>query len=95
MSAIPISTTNRLTARSMLNKVPQVTLYFWVIKILATTVGETAADFLATNFHLGLTKTTEIMGALLAIVLVAQFRLRRRGRSAQDSLSPRLLGCPG
>ncbi len=35
------------TARRILNKVPQVTLYFWVIKILATTVGETFADFLA------------------------------------------------
>ena len=32
--------------RTMLNKVPEVTLYFWVIKILATTVGETAADYL-------------------------------------------------
>ena len=30
----------------MLNKVPEVTLYFWIIKILCTTVGETAADFL-------------------------------------------------
>ncbi len=76
MSAISISATNKITARSMLNKVPQVTLYFWVIKILATTVGETAADYLATNFHLGLTKTTAIMGVLLAVVLVAQFRLR-------------------
>ena len=34
------------TARRLLNKVPEVTLYFWVIKILCTTVGETAADFL-------------------------------------------------
>ena len=33
----------------MLNKVPEVTLYFWIIKILATTVGETAADFLNSN----------------------------------------------
>ena len=67
---------DRATARAMLNKVPQITLYFWVVKILATTVGETAADYLATNFHLGLTKTTLVMGALLAVVLVAQFRLR-------------------
>ena len=40
----------------MLNKVPEVTLYFWVIKILCTTVGETAADFLNTNLGLGLTE---------------------------------------
>ncbi|MDQ1663639.1 MAG: hypothetical protein QOJ68_3619, partial [Blastococcus sp.] len=32
-------------ARTLLNKVPEVTVFFWVIKILATTVGETAADF--------------------------------------------------
>ena len=40
-------------ARQMLNKVPEVTVYFWVIKILATTVGETAADFLKTKLGLG------------------------------------------
>ena len=38
-----------LTAREMLNKVPEVTLYFWIIKVLCTTVGETAADYLATQ----------------------------------------------
>lgn len=64
-------------ARAMLNKVPEITLYFWVIKILATTVGETAADFLNFNLHLGLRNTTLIMSALLAAVLVAQFRTRR------------------
>jgi uncharacterized membrane-anchored protein len=64
-------------ARAMLNKVPEVTLYFWTIKILATTVGETAADFLIFNFKLGLTHTTYFMGALLAVALLAQFRSRR------------------
>jgi uncharacterized membrane-anchored protein len=61
----------------MLSKVPEVTIYFWVIKIMATTVGETAADFLNTNLHLGLTGTTLVMSVLLAGVLVAQFRARR------------------
>lgn len=64
-------------SRAMLNKVPEITLYFWVIKILATTVGETTADFLNFNLHLGLGNTTLIMSALLAAVLVAQFRTRR------------------
>ena len=64
-------------ARQMLNKVPEITLYFWVIKVLCTTVGETASDYLAGNLNLGLTKTTFITGALLVVVLVAQFRLRR------------------
>ena len=67
----------KATAREMLNKVPEVTLLFWVIKILCTTVGETAADFLNTNLHLGLTGTTCVMGALLAISLLIQFRGRK------------------
>ena len=64
-------------ARAMLNKVPEVTLYFWVIKVLCTTVGETAADFLNDNLGLGLTNTTWVMSAVLAVALVFQFRLRR------------------
>ena len=63
--------------RQMLNKVPEVTLYFWVIKILCTTVGETASDYLAGNLSLGLTKTTLITGSVLIVALVFQFRLRR------------------
>ena len=38
-----------------LNKVPEVTAYFWIIKVLSTTVGETAADLLSTHLNLGLT----------------------------------------
>jgi uncharacterized membrane-anchored protein len=45
--------------REMLNKVPEITLCFWVIKILATTVGETAADYLNVNLKLGLTTRTD------------------------------------
>ena len=47
---------SRLTARQMMNKVPEITLYFWVIKVLCTTVGETASDYLAGNLNLGLTR---------------------------------------
>ncbi|MGO4258954.1 hypothetical protein AB4Y76_21160, partial [Marmoricola sp. RAF53] len=61
----------------MLNKVPEVTVYFWLIKILCTTVGETAADYLNDTLGLGLTKTSIFMGALLAVALVFQFRARR------------------
>ena len=63
--------------RRMLNKVPEVTLFFWVIKIMCTTVGETAADYLNENLGFGLTKTTYVTGALLVVLLVVQFRLRR------------------
>lgn len=67
----------RSLRRTMMNKVPEVTVYFWVIKIMATTVGETAADFLSTNLKLGLTGTTVVMTSFLAVVLVVQFKLRR------------------
>src|SRR3954462_1582394 len=70
-------TTGRWTGRDMLNKVPEVTLFFWVIKILCTTVGETAADYLNENLGFGLTNTTYFTGALLAVILLVQFRLRR------------------
>ena len=58
----------------MLNKVPEVTLFFWIIKIMCTTVGETAADYLNDNLGFGLTNTTYFTGALLAVLLLAQFR---------------------
>ncbi|MFJ9730438.1 hypothetical protein ACIRU2_00325 [Streptomyces sp. NPDC101169] len=56
------------------NKVPEVTAYFWIIKVLCTTVGETAADLLNEKAGLGLTGVSLLMSALLAVVLVAQFR---------------------
>ncbi|MFI5046923.1 MAG: hypothetical protein ACHQIG_07650 [Acidimicrobiia bacterium] len=65
------------TARNVLSKVPEVTIFFWIIKILATTIGETAADYLADNLGFGLTGTTWIMSALLVGVLVFQFRAPR------------------
>ena len=61
----------------MLNKVPEVILFFWVIKVLCTTVGETASDYLSDNVGLGLTKTTLITAAILVATLVFQFRARR------------------
>ena len=70
-------TTHRATApdtRLLLSKVPEVTAYFWIIKVLCTTVGESAADFLNVNVNLGLTGTSVATGVLLVIVLAAQFR---------------------
>lgn len=63
--------------KKMLNRVPEVTAYFWIIKVLATTVGETAADFLAFTMKFGLGSTSYIMGSLLLIALLNQFRLKR------------------
>jgi uncharacterized membrane-anchored protein len=61
----------------MLNKVPAITLFFWIIKIMATTVGETAADLLNTNLNLGLTITTYIMSGLLLVTLFFQFKSKK------------------
>src|SRR3954470_6864337 len=69
--------TARALGRQMLNKVPEVTLWFWLIKIMCTTVGETAADYLNVNLGFGLTNTTYVTGVLLVALLVAQFRLPR------------------
>jgi uncharacterized membrane-anchored protein len=63
--------------RTLLNKVPEITLYFWIIKILCTTVGETFADFLNVNLHLGLINTTYLMGSLLIVTLFFQFKANR------------------
>jgi uncharacterized membrane-anchored protein len=67
----------RSPARAMLNKVPEVTVFFWIIKVLATTVGETAADYLNDHLGLGLTGTTLLMSVGLVAALVWQFRTRR------------------
>src|SRR3954465_8844010 len=76
MSAIAHAATSG-RARRMLNKVPEVTFYFWVIKIMCTTVGETAADYLNENLGFGLSKTTYVAGALLVVLLAVQFALKR------------------
>ena len=77
-----MSTTSTLSAtvspvRHILTKVPEVTLIFWVIKVLATTVGETAADFLNVDLGLGLSITSVIMAVLLVAALIVQFRLHK------------------
>lgn len=64
-------------ARQMLNKVPEITIFFWIIKVLATTIGETAADLLNTNLNLGLTITTFIMSGLLIVALFFQFKSKK------------------
>ena len=64
------------TAASWLNKVPEVTLSFWIIKIMCTTVGETGADYLAVNAGLGQNLTRVGMTALLVAALFVQLRKR-------------------
>lgn len=70
-----MTTTTR--AAGWLNKVPEVTMSFWVIKIMSTTVGETGADYLAVNAGLGQGLTRALMATLLVVALFAQMRTRR------------------
>lgn len=78
-----IPDTNATTAEvnanvtDMLNKVPGVTLAFWIIKIMSTTVGETGADYLAVHVGLGRSVTGGVMIALLVAALLFQLRARR------------------
>jgi uncharacterized membrane-anchored protein len=60
--------------RRFLSKIPEITIFFWIVKILATTVGGTFADFVSSTLGLGLTLTTVVMSAVLAVVLLIQFR---------------------
>lgn len=63
--------------QQMLNKVPEITLYFWIIKVLCTTVGETAADYLNTTLGFGLNGTSVVMSVLLLVVLFFQFKSKK------------------
>ena len=61
----------------LLCKVPEVTIYFWIIKVLCTTVGETVSDFLNVNLGFGLTGTSISMGFCLLAVLFFQFKAKK------------------
>ena len=64
-------------ARGILNKVPEVTMTFWAIKVMSTTVGETGADYLAVHLGFGTTLTDGAMAVLLLISLALQFQADR------------------
>ncbi len=62
---------------TMFNKVPEVTIFFWLVKMMSTTVGETAADFLTYNLHMGLAITTAITGVLFLGTLFLQLKSKQ------------------
>src|SRR5207244_2290103 len=72
-------TTDAATGKSstLLNKVPEVTVFFWIIKVLCTTVGETASDFLNVNLGFGLKGTSVVAGIALLVALLFQFKARK------------------
>ncbi|MEU3828913.1 hypothetical protein AB0F36_26855 [Streptomyces sp. NPDC029080] len=65
------------SGRLMLNKVPEVTIWFWVIKILCTTVGESFADWINMKLGVGLVNTAWIFTAVFVVTLGVQLRLKR------------------
>lgn len=60
-----------------LNRVADLTLLFWIIKILSTTVGETAADFINVDLGLGLVSTTLVMGIVTIIIVLWNVKQKR------------------
>lgn len=62
---------------TMLNKVPEVMIFFWLVKMMSTTVGEIAADFLTYKLHMGLVITTAITGVLFLGTLFLQLKSKQ------------------
>ncbi len=74
-TVVPMSSMSAVSRRThWLNKVPEVTVWFWVIKILCTTVGESFADYINETLGFGLTNTTLVFSAALVATMVFQFR---------------------
>src|SRR4030081_2131689 len=66
------STSRAVDENDELSKVPRVTLAFWVVKIFATTLGETGGDALSMQLHLGYAVSTLIFLAFFLVTLLAQ-----------------------
>lgn len=65
------------TAEHVLSKVPEVTLIFWIIKIAATTLGETAGDAVSMSMNLGYLVGTLIFAGVFLVAVVAQIRAKQ------------------
>jgi uncharacterized membrane-anchored protein len=65
------------TSQETTSKVPEVTLLFWIIKIAATTLGETGGDALSMSLNLGYLVSTAIFATLFAVMVVAQIKAKR------------------
>lgn len=67
----------RTTPEHALSKVPEVTLIFWMIKIAATTLGETGGDAVSMSMNLGYLAGTAIFAAIFIVAVFAQIRANR------------------
>ena len=64
------------TTNQSLSKVPEITLVFWLIKIAATTLGETGGDAVSMSMGLGYLAATAIFATLFLIAVIAQIRAK-------------------
>ncbi|MDD5365549.1 MAG: hypothetical protein PHR30_09435 [Gallionellaceae bacterium] len=65
-----------MNTQQAMSKVPEVTLVFWIIKVLATTLGETGGDAVSMSMHLGYLVSTGIFAAVFLVAVVAQIRAK-------------------
>ncbi|MDQ6814329.1 MAG: hypothetical protein M3040_11370 [Bacteroidota bacterium] len=63
--------------KELVNRVARLGVFFWVIKIISTTVGETAADYVSTNLNLGLTRTAIVMGVITILAAIWNFKQKK------------------
>ena len=89
MNAEPQS---RSAARTMLNKVPEATIFFWIVKIMATTVGETVSDYFNTTLKFGLVGTFFLMksgkfmhSSLSALAIASRMEILVRTNRRRDA----------
>jgi uncharacterized membrane-anchored protein len=66
-----------ITKQEILSKVPEVTLIFWIIKIFATTLGETGGDAVSMSMNIGYLVSTGIFGVIFIIAVIAQISAKR------------------
>lgn len=74
MNTTLLSKSEGLQVPYQCNKVPEITIIFWIIKMMSTTVGETGADFIIADLHFGLFNTSLVMATLLVIALYIQIK---------------------
>lgn len=66
-----------VSTEKVLSKVPQITLAFWIMKICATTLGETAGDLLSMTLNLGYAASTILLLSIFAVSLIGQLKAKR------------------
>lgn len=72
-----MSTDTSTPAQGSTNKVPEVTLVFWAIKIIATTLGETGGDAVSMSLELGYLAATGIFAVIFLVAVIAQIKAKR------------------